>query len=129
MAAPAKKLFFIQTIDKISMELAEKKCSAYKPGSPPITRKDVFELLKEVPGWTLEEGHLKRTFEFDTTSRAIAFITELLTLATEEGHIPDIALTEGRKVTVGFYTYQAGGLTLNDFIMAQKLNVKQETAE
>jgi 4a-hydroxytetrahydrobiopterin dehydratase len=31
-------------------------------------------------------------------------------------------LKEGKSVEVSFYTYPAGGLTLNDFIMAAKLN-------
>ncbi len=104
------------------MELAQKKCSTYKPGSPPITRKDTFELLKEVPGWALEHGHLTRTFTFDNNSHSIEFINEVLALSTQEGHIPDIAMKEGRFVEVGYYTYPAGGLTLNDFIMAAKIN-------
>ncbi|MFZ0006560.1 MAG: 4a-hydroxytetrahydrobiopterin dehydratase [Methanoregula sp.] len=107
------------------MELAERKCSAYKPGSPPITRKDTVELLKEVPGWLLENGHLTRTFTFEKSEQSIAFLNDVLTLSTEEGHIPDLAMREGRYVEVGYYSYPAGGLTLNDFIMAAKINERQ----
>ena len=109
------------------MELAQKKCSTYKPGSPPITRKDTVELLKEVPGWSLDNGHLTRTFEFDDSDTSIEFLNEVLTLAPEEGHLPDLALREGRFVDMGFYTYPAGGLTLNDFIMAAKINERRNT--
>ncbi|MFA5254818.1 MAG: 4a-hydroxytetrahydrobiopterin dehydratase [Methanoregula sp.] len=107
------------------MELAQQKCSTYKPGTPPITRKDTVELIKEVPGWTLENGHLKRTFEFDDSEASIAFINDLIVMSTEEGHIPDLALREGKFVDVGLYTYPAGGLTLNDFIVAAKINAKR----
>jgi len=31
-------------------------------------------------------------------------------------------LKEGKYVEIGYYTYPAGGLTLNDFIMAAKIN-------
>jgi 4a-hydroxytetrahydrobiopterin dehydratase len=110
-----------------TMELAQKKCSTYKPGSPPITRKDVFELLKEVPDWILAEGHLSRTFAFEDSSQSIEFINDVLALSVQEGHIPDISLTEGKVVEVGYYTYQAGGLTLNDFIMAAKINERDYT--
>jgi 4a-hydroxytetrahydrobiopterin dehydratase len=106
------------------MELAQKKCSTYKPGSPPITRKDTVEILKEVPGWGLEHGHLTRTFTFDNASDAIGFINEVLTLSTDEGHLPDIAMREGKFVDVGYYSYPAGGLTFNDFIMAAKINAR-----
>ncbi len=107
------------------MELTEKKCSTYKPGSPPITRKDTIELLKEVPGWSLENGHLIRMFTFDNADDAIEFLNTVLTMSTEEGHIPDLAMKEGRFIEVGFYTYPAGGLTLNNFIMAAKINERQ----
>jgi 4a-hydroxytetrahydrobiopterin dehydratase len=104
------------------MELAQKKCTTYRPGSPPITRKDTFELLKEVPGWSLQNGHLTRLFTFGDSGKSIAFISDVLTLSTGEGHIPDLSLREGKFVEVGYYTYPAGGLTLNDFIMAAKIN-------
>jgi len=107
------------------MELAQKKCTTYKPGSPPITRKDTVELLKEVPGWALEDGHLKRTFEFDDSEASIEFINEIIVMSKEEGHIPDLALREGKFVEIGLYTYPAGGLTMNDFIMAAKINGKR----
>jgi 4a-hydroxytetrahydrobiopterin dehydratase len=108
------------------MELAQKKCSTYKPGSPPITRKDTVELLKEVPGWSLDNGHLTRTFTFEDSDASIGFLNDVLAMSTEEGHIPDISLREGKFVDVGYYTYPAGGLTLNDFIMAAKINEKQQ---
>ena len=104
------------------MELAQKKCSTYKPGSPPITRKDTVELLKEVPGWSLDNGHLTRTFTFEDSDASIEFLTDVLTMSTQEGHLPDLALREGKFVDVGYYTYPAGGLTLNDFIMAAMIN-------
>ncbi len=47
-----------------------------------------------------------------------------MNLAMQEGHIPDFAMKESKFVTLSFYTYPAGGLTLNDFIMAAKLNAK-----
>ncbi len=46
------------------MDLAERKCTTYRAGSPPLTRKETIELLGEVPGWSLDEGHLSRNFEF-----------------------------------------------------------------
>jgi 4a-hydroxytetrahydrobiopterin dehydratase len=42
----------------------------------------------------------------------------------QEGHLPDVNLRETRIVEVSYYTYPAGGLTWNDFIMAAKLNGK-----
>ena len=104
------------------MELAQQKCTTYKAGSPPLTRKETMELLGQVPGWSLNNGHLTKTFEKEDAAACIAFFNEIATLATDEGHFPDLCLKESRFVEVSLYTYPAGGLTRNDFIMAAKLN-------
>lgn len=98
------------------------KCTPYRTGSPPVTRKEMMELLGKVPGWSLSGGHLARTYTFPDAAACIAFVTEIAGFATGEGHFPDLCLKEGRYVEVSFYTYLAGGLTMNDFIMAAKLN-------
>jgi 4a-hydroxytetrahydrobiopterin dehydratase len=103
------------------MELAQEKCSTYRAGSPPITRKEAMELLSRLPGWSLENGHLTRRFELPDSTRCVEFMNEVATLGIQEGHMPDITLRESRYVTVSFYTYAAGGLTRNDFIMAAKV--------
>jgi 4a-hydroxytetrahydrobiopterin dehydratase len=45
-----------------------------------------------------------------------------MTLSAQEGQIPDICIKKSRFIEVSYYTYPAGGLTLNDFIMAARLN-------
>ncbi len=98
------------------------KCKPYKTGSPPLIRKDIMELLGQVQDWALADGHLSRTFTFPDAATCVAFISEIAGFAAGEGHYPDLCMKEGRYVEVSFYTYPAGGLTLNDFIMAAKLN-------
>jgi 4a-hydroxytetrahydrobiopterin dehydratase len=110
------------------MELAQQKCSTYKAGSPPLTRKETLELLGQVPGWSLNNGHISKVFTQPDAAACIAFFDEIAALATEEGHFPDVCVKESRFVEVSLYTYPAGGLTLNDFIIAAKLNAKT-TAE
>lgn len=104
------------------MELAQGKCTTYRAGSPPITRKEIMDLLSQVPGWSLDNGHIVRQFELGDSSQCIDFFTEAMAISSKEGHIPDIAMRESRFITISFYTYPAGGLTLNDFIMAAKIN-------
>ncbi|NMB79445.1 MAG: 4a-hydroxytetrahydrobiopterin dehydratase [Methanomicrobiales archaeon] len=104
------------------MELAQEKCTTYKAGSPPLTRKDTMELLGHVPGWSLTNGHITKTFEKGDAPSCIEFINEIAALATDEGHFPDLCMKESKYVEVSLYTYPAGGLTKNDFILAAKLN-------
>ena len=109
------------------MELAQEKCTTYRSGSPPLTRKDILELLRDVPGWALRDGHLARTFELPDAAACIVFFSQITALATEEGHFPDICMRESRFVDISLYTYPAGGLTRNDFILAAKLNITGTT--
>jgi 4a-hydroxytetrahydrobiopterin dehydratase len=104
------------------MGLAQKACTTDVEQSSPLTRKDIFTLLSDVPGWSLDNGHLTRTFEFDASSQCVDFFNEVMGLSTQEGHIPDFCMKESRFVDLSYYSYMAGGLTLNDFIMAAKLN-------
>jgi 4a-hydroxytetrahydrobiopterin dehydratase len=104
------------------MDLTKEKIITYRVGFPPLTRKETFELLKAVPGWSLDNGHLTRTFTFGSSSESLSFINEAMGFSQAEGHIPDINFREARVVEVSYYTYPAGGLTWNDFIMAAKLN-------
>jgi 4a-hydroxytetrahydrobiopterin dehydratase len=106
------------------MELAQNKCTTYRAGSPPLTRKEILELLSQVPGWSLKNGHISRMFTPGDASSCIAFFNEIASLSTEEGHFPDICMKESKFVEVSLYTYPAGGLTLNDFIIAARLNAK-----
>jgi 4a-hydroxytetrahydrobiopterin dehydratase len=101
------------------MELAQQKCTTYRAGSPPLTRKETFALLNEVPGWSLDNGHLTRMFALDDSDRCVEFFIEVMALSSQEGQIPDICMKESRFVEISYYTYPAGGLTLNDFIIAK----------
>jgi len=107
------------------MELAQRKCTTYRQGSPPLTRKEISDLMGEVPGWSLGNGHLIRTYELDNSSTCVELFNEVMALSTQEGQIPDICMKESRFVEISYYTYPAGGLTLNDFIMAAKLNARR----
>jgi len=106
------------------MELAQRKCTTYRAGSPPLTRKEISELMGDVPGWSLDNGHLIRMFELVDGNQCVEFFNDIMTLSTQEGHIPDICMKESRFIEISYYTYPAGGLTLNDFIMAAKLNAR-----
>jgi 4a-hydroxytetrahydrobiopterin dehydratase len=80
-------------------------------------------MLREIPGWDLEEDatKIRRSFRFRDFAQAMEFARKVGDLAEGEGHHPDIAMGWG-YCTVVFQTHKIRGLHGNDFIMAAKVN-------
>jgi 4a-hydroxytetrahydrobiopterin dehydratase len=104
------------------MDLAQEKCTPIEPGTPPLTRKKLLSLVKEVPGWNLEGTRLNRRFTCRNFIEAVKFLNRISVIAAEEMHYPDMCITEQRNVTVSLYTHASGGITLNDLILAAKIS-------
>ena len=101
------------------MKLAENKCVPCEGGTPPLGESKVNILIKEVPLWSLRDGHLFRSFKCRNFKEAMVFVNSLANLAEEEGHHPDICIHYNR-VEVELWTHAIKGLSENDFIMAAK---------
>jgi 4a-hydroxytetrahydrobiopterin dehydratase len=63
--------------------------------------------------WEERDGTLQRTYEFGSFAEAIAFVNRIAALAEAENHHPDFAIAY-RKVTLGWVTHSAGGITARD---------------
>ncbi|WP_237066024.1 4a-hydroxytetrahydrobiopterin dehydratase [Microbulbifer guangxiensis] len=112
-------------------ELAEQKCEACRADAPLVSDEELAELLREIPDWTpiARDGvmQLERVFKFRNFKQALAFTNRVGEIAEEVGHHPAL-LTEWGKVTVTWWSHEAGGLHKNDFIMAARTD-KQVEAE
>jgi 4a-hydroxytetrahydrobiopterin dehydratase len=107
------------------MDLTSMSCAPARDDDTPLIRRDIMDLINEVPRWSVEEGRLVRTFVREDFADCLAFVSELHILAKNEGHYPDICIRERQYVEVSWYSYHCGGLTLNDFIMAAKLSAME----
>jgi 4a-hydroxytetrahydrobiopterin dehydratase len=83
-----------------------------------LTDAEIQEQAKLLDGWTVEGKELERTFKFKDFVEAIAFINKIVEPAETAGHHPDLAISYN-KVKVTLTTHDAGGLTSNDFALAQ----------
>jgi 4a-hydroxytetrahydrobiopterin dehydratase len=91
----------------------------------------IATLLHKVPGWSVADNVLARTFTLPDYRATIAFVNAVATLAEHEDHHPD--MTVGYTTCrVSWTTHSAGSaLSDNDFICAAKANalyLNQETA-
>ncbi|NLZ30259.1 MAG: 4a-hydroxytetrahydrobiopterin dehydratase [Methanomicrobiales archaeon] len=104
------------------MDLSSEPISPDVADTAPLTRREIVDLLPEVPGWSLEDGRLAARFVCKDFCDAVEFFQEIVRFSSREGHLPDISISRGRVVDVAWYTYAIGGLSRNDFIMAARLS-------
>jgi 4a-hydroxytetrahydrobiopterin dehydratase len=77
--------------------------------------------LSSVPNWKQDDSEINRTFQFKDFSEAMKFVNGVAKLAEAAQHHPDIDI-RWNKVRLALSTHDAGGLTANDFDLAEKIN-------
>lgn len=104
-------------------ELTEKTCKPCEGGLAPLSRDEAMQMLKQVPGWTLNDAatEIARTFEFKNYYQTMAFVNALAWVSHREDHHPDLEVSYKRCV-VRYTTHAIGGLSENDLICAAKAN-------
>jgi 4a-hydroxytetrahydrobiopterin dehydratase len=80
--------------------------------------------VESLPGWELSVDGLRIGKEWTVKDFAagIDFFDRVGKLAEEEGHHPDLHLTDYRQVRIELWTHALGGLSQNDFILAAKID-------
>ena len=101
-------------------ELAARHCTALE-GHPAMTDLEVATLLQSADGWVFTEAAIEKTFRFPDYHRTMAFVNAVAWIAHREDHHPDIAFGYNR-CTLRFNTHSVGGISLNDFICAAKVD-------
>ena len=83
-----------------------------------LSQTEVSQQMQGLPGWTTDGTKLSRTYQFKNFVEAIGFVNRLVEPAETANHHPDIAIS-CNKVTISLTTHDAGGLTQQDFKLAQ----------
>src|SRR5689334_3658801 len=81
----------------------------------------IHDHLAQVSGWHLNQGAIEKTFAFKNYHETIAFVNALAWIAHTEDHHPALAVSYDRCV-VRFDTHSVGGVSINDFICAAKVD-------
>jgi 4a-hydroxytetrahydrobiopterin dehydratase len=86
-----------------------------------LTDEQITERLAGVPGWTRQDNAIVHVAKLADFKAAILYVGAVAYLAEAANHHPDITI-EWNKVTLTLSTHSAGGLTTNDFGLAQQIN-------
>jgi len=95
------------------------RCTARVAG--PMSDAEIASHLAQVSGWRLEAGAIEKTHSFKNFHETMAFVNALAWICHTEDHHPDVALGYSRCV-VRFNTHSVGGISVNDFICAAKVD-------
>jgi 4a-hydroxytetrahydrobiopterin dehydratase len=101
-------------------DLKTQHCSPLE-GQPPMAAAQVEAHLAQVAGWALRDGAIEKSYKFGNFHETMAFVNALAWIAHAEDHHPDLAVSYGR-CTVRFNTHSVGGISINDFICAAKVD-------
>ncbi|GMR07728.1 MAG: 4a-hydroxytetrahydrobiopterin dehydratase [Gammaproteobacteria bacterium] len=103
-------------------DLVEQRCAPIARDAPPLDESSINELLPQVDGWEKRDDHtIQRTFKFKDYYQTISFVNAVAWIVLHEDHHPDM-LVSYNKCDISFSTHSVGGLSINDFICAAKIN-------
>ncbi len=72
-------------------------------------------------GEFLETQKIVKVFKFEDFVKAMEFVNKIAQIAEKEGHHPDINI-HYNKVEIVLWSHYINGLSLNDFIIAAKID-------
>ena len=101
-------------------ELKHQRCTPLE-GQPPMDAAAIGRHLAQAPGWVLNDGAIERRYDFADFHQTMAFVNALAWIAHREDHHPDLAVGYNLCV-VRFNTHSVGGISINDFICAAKVD-------
>lgn len=92
--------------------------------TPLLDPSAVAARLPSIPAWHLLEGgtRIRKEFVAKNWQAAMDWINKVSVIAEDEGHHPDLHLTNWRHVRIEMWTHAIGGLSLPDFVMAAKID-------
>lgn len=103
-------------------ELAALHCEPRKGSEHALDATRVHALLAQLPGWDVASDgkSIAKTFRFQNFYETLGFVNAIGWMANREDHHPDLEVGYNRCV-VHFSTHDVGGLSMNDFICAARV--------
>lgn len=103
--------------------LKAKKCVPCEEYTDPL-KQDRIDYLKSAlsRSWqVIESHHLELDLVLKNFLEVIDVVNKIAKLAEEEGHHPNLFITDYKKLKIQLFTHNINGLSDNDFILAAKI--------
>lgn len=105
-------------------KLQYQKCVACSGNTPKLNSNEIQEHLKNISGWSINEQNemIYKKFIFKNFYQALNFANVIGKIADKESHHPDLSIGWGYCLVL-IHTHAIKGLSLNDFILASKIDL------
>lgn len=107
----------------ILQSLLEQNCSEITPKDKALIIPSIESNLSNLDGWDapLNYASINKTFNFKNYYQTVSFVNAVTYLAQKQGHHPTICFGYN-SCEISLTTHDIKGLSLNDMIMAAKIN-------
>lgn len=107
----------------MSIDLKQKHCEACEGIGESLKKEQIANLTPQLDNnWEVRENiKLFRSFAFNNFYETMAFVNAVAWIANVENHHPDLEIGYNYCHLV-FMTHALGGLSMNDFICAAKVD-------
>eukprot|EP00262_Sarcandra_glabra_P011215 TRINITY_DN26999_c0_g1_i1.p1 TRINITY_DN26999_c0_g1~~TRINITY_DN26999_c0_g1_i1.p1 ORF type:complete len:260 (+),score=25.90 TRINITY_DN26999_c0_g1_i1:92-781(+) len=109
-----------------AVSLAHQSCNPVSPSQAPMSKDDAQNLLRKVVGWRLVDGEvglrLQCLWKLRNFGCGVELINRIYGVVDPTGHYPNLHLEQPNRVRAELWTASIGGLSINDFIVAAKMD-------
>ena len=105
-------------------KLSQKKCELCSGKTPKLNFEETSKYLSELNSWSINDKQemIFKKFKFNNFKKSLEFTNKVGELAEKEGHHPDISLGFSYCLVM-IHTHAINGLSVNDFILASKIDL------
>jgi len=87
-----------------------------------LSSEEIKEKLETLNGWFYIDGSIAKEFKLKSFADAVAFLVKVGFEAEKLDHHPDLLLHSWNKLKITLSTHSEGGVTENDFNLAQTID-------
>lgn len=102
--------------------LVKGHCESCEGGTEPLKKEEIANYLSllKTPWKVSEDKKIEKEYKFKDFKESMEFVNKIADIAEEQGHHPNIEI-EYNRVEVELTTHAIKGLSVNDFVMASKI--------
>ena len=108
----------------VNTNLSKEKCEPCTGNTKKLTFEEISSNLSKLNNWSVNDNQemIFKKFKFSDFKNSLNFTNKIGELSEKEGHHPDISIGWGYCLVM-IHTHAIKGLSINDFILASKIDL------